>query len=61
MSSPPIYRDRMDVGASELDTSAIDQGIAAGWIEAPRLTRVDHAIRHRSDLRVVDVLDEDRC
>ena len=41
-------------------TSAIDRGIAEGWIEAPRRTRLDPAIRHRSDSAVLDVLDEDR-
>ena len=41
-------------------TSAVDRGIADGWIEAPRRTRLDRVTRHRSDSSVLDVLDEDR-
>lgn len=42
------------------NTSTIERGIADGWIEAPRRTRLDAVIRHRSDSPVLDVLDEDR-
>ncbi len=41
-------------------TSAVDRGIADGWIEAPRRTRLDPATRHRSNSSVLDILDEDR-
>ena len=40
--------------------AAIDRGIAEGWIEEPRRTRLDPAPRHRSSRSVLDVLDEDR-
>ena len=42
------------------NASAVDRGIADGWIEAPRRTRLDPVTRHRSDSSVLDVLDEDR-
>jgi prevent-host-death family protein len=41
-------------------TSTVDRGIADGWIEAPRRTRLGPVTRHRSDSSVLDVLDEDR-
>jgi prevent-host-death family protein len=41
-------------------TSAVDRGVADGWIEAPRRTRLDPTIRHRSNSSVLDILDEDR-
>ena len=41
-------------------SSAVDRGIADGWIEAPRRTRLDPVTRYRSDSSVLDVLDEDR-
>ncbi len=40
--------------------SAVERGIEAGWIEAPRRTRLEATARHRSTLSVLDVLDEDR-
>jgi prevent-host-death family protein len=41
-------------------TSTVDRGIADGWIEAPRRTRLGPVTRHRSDSSVLDALDEDR-
>ncbi len=41
-------------------TSAVDRGIADGWIEAPRRTRLDPVNRHRSTSSVLDLLDADR-
>jgi prevent-host-death family protein len=41
-------------------TSSVQRGIADGWIEAPRRTRLDVATRHQSNSSVLDVLDEDR-
>jgi prevent-host-death family protein len=41
-------------------TSKIERGIAEGWVEAPRRTRLDPVERHRSPASVLDVLDEDR-
>jgi prevent-host-death family protein len=41
-------------------TSTVDRGIADGWIEAPRRTRLGPASRHRSNSSILDVLDEDR-
>jgi prevent-host-death family protein len=41
-------------------TSMVDRGIADGWIEAPRRTRLGPASRHRSNSSILDVLDEDR-
>jgi prevent-host-death family protein len=40
--------------------STVDRGIADGWIEAPRRTRLDPASRLRSNSSILDVLDEDR-
>ncbi len=40
--------------------SAIDRGIAEGWIEAPRRTKLGPPVRHRAPASVLDVLDEDR-
>jgi prevent-host-death family protein len=41
-------------------SSAIERGIAEGWVEAPRRTRLEPVARHRSPASVLDVLDEDR-
>ena len=41
-------------------SSAIERGIAEGWVEAPRRTRLEPVVRHRSPASVLDVLDEDR-
>ena len=39
---------------------AVDRGIADGWIDPPRRTRLDPVERSRSHRSVGDVLDEDR-
>jgi prevent-host-death family protein len=41
-------------------TSSVERGVADGWIEAPRRTRLDVTPRHRSNSSVLDILDEDR-
>ncbi len=40
--------------------SAVERGIAEGWIDAPRRRRLEPAARYRSPSSVLDVLDEDR-
>jgi len=51
---PPASRSADDVLRS------IERGIAEGWVEAPRRTRLEPVVRHRSPSSVLDVLDEDR-
>lgn len=42
-------------------TSAVERGIHEGWIEPPRRTSLAPAgPRHRSPMRLLDALDEDR-
>ena len=41
-------------------SSAVDRGVAEGWIEPARRAGLRHVDRHRSALSVVDVLDADR-
>ena len=41
-------------------SSAIEQGIAEGWIEPARRTGLGHAERHGSTRSVVETLDADR-
>jgi prevent-host-death family protein len=40
--------------------SAVERGIAEGWIEQPRSDRLEPARRHRAGRQVLEVLDEDR-
>jgi prevent-host-death family protein len=40
--------------------SAVERGIAEGWIEPPRRTTLGHAERHRSIHSVLETLDADR-
>jgi prevent-host-death family protein len=42
------------------NASAVDRGIAEGWIEAPRRTGLGPVAHHRSNVAVLDVVDEDR-
>lgn len=39
---------------------SIQSGIAEGWIDAPRRTRLEPAAPVRSERSVLDVLDQDR-
>jgi prevent-host-death family protein len=41
-------------------SSAVERGIAEGWIEPARRTGLVHAERHRSMHSVVETLDADR-
>jgi prevent-host-death family protein len=40
--------------------SAVERGIAHGWIEPPRRTTLGPAERHRSIRSILDTLDADR-
>jgi prevent-host-death family protein len=40
--------------------SAVERGIAEGWIEAPRRTHLANATRYPSAVSVQQALDEDR-
>ena len=40
--------------------SDVERGIAEGWIEEPRRTRLSDVQRARSERSTVDVLDDDR-
>ncbi len=42
------------------DISAVDRGIEAGWIEAPRSVGLQPCKRHRSTRSSAAVIDEDR-
>lgn len=41
-------------------SSAVERGIAEGWIEPARRTGLGHAERHRSTQSVVETSDADR-
>ena len=41
-------------------SSAIDRGIADGWIDPPRRRGLEPVPRHRSRVSVLQALDEDR-
>jgi prevent-host-death family protein len=41
-------------------SSALDRGVAEGWIEPARRTGLDDVARHRSAQSVLDTLDADR-
>lgn len=40
--------------------SSIERGIEDGWVDAPRRTRLQPAVRHRGSDAVLTVLAEDR-
>lgn len=40
--------------------SAVEQGIAEGWIDPPRRAGLADVERHQSPVPVLDALDEDR-
>ena len=40
--------------------TAVERGIAEGWIQAPRRTGLQPPVLYRSDMTIAEMLDEDR-